>query len=104
MVILTFSLLFSCRKYTAPEVDNRATADFECSYDKKTPAPVQISFTNKSKNAYSYIWDFGDGDMSTTDQTTVFHIYSTSGYYTVILTAIGMPGDTSHKFYLVGIK
>jgi len=74
MGILGFALLLSCPKYPTPGVvGNSAEADFVCNYDKKTPAPVQISCTNKSKNANSYIWDFGDGSILTIDQTTVYH-------------------------------
>ncbi len=43
------------------------------------------SFTNLSQNASEYIWDFGDG--ATSSETSPAHYYSTTGYYTVSLTA-----------------
>lgn len=103
-MILSYLLLLGCGKETTPEVKIRAIADFVSNYDKITKAPVSITFTNKSKNAYEYIWDFGDGGKSTTDKKTVYHTYGTSGSYTVILSAIGMPGDTSYKIGIVNIK
>ena len=43
-----------------------------------------ISFTNVSTNATSYLWNFGDGDTSATQSPS--HTYVTSGSYSVILT------------------
>lgn len=51
------------------------------------PVPCTIYFTNLSKNADSYDWDFGDGTAST--ETDPAHIYTTAGTYTVALTAYG---------------
>jgi len=42
-------------------------------------------FSNQSKNADSYYWDFGDGESST--ETNPTHIYTTSGCYVVTLKA-----------------
>lgn len=42
-------------------------------------------FANNSLNAQSTLWDFGDGETSTS--TSPIHIYSTSGTYTVTLVA-----------------
>jgi len=56
-------------------------------------APVSISFTNKSMNATSYIWDFGDGSSSTL--VNPVHIYITKGLYAVKLTANGNGGTNS---------
>ncbi len=53
---------------------------------------LEVSFTNSSVNAISYIWDFGDGQYSTDINPT--HIYSSPGTYTVSLTASnGVCGD-----------
>ncbi len=46
---------------------------------------LEVSFTNNSLNSTSYLWDFGDGDTSTTIHPV--HIYQTSGIYQVNLTA-----------------
>ena len=54
-------------------------------------APLTVSFTNSSVDATSYIWDFGDGNISTAIHG--FNIYTNAGTYTVTLTASG-PGGT----------
>ena len=46
----------------------------------------QVSFSNGSSNALSYLWNFGDG-ISSTENNPV-HTYQTSGTYTVSLTAL----------------
>jgi hypothetical protein len=45
-----------------------------------------VSFTNSSMYASSYYWDFGDGNTSTDENPS--HTYSTTGIYTVVLTAM----------------
>ncbi len=46
---------------------------------------LQVTFTNKSKYATSYSWDFGDGGTSTAESPS--HSYAASGTYKVKLTA-----------------
>ncbi|MEZ5004176.1 MAG: PKD domain-containing protein [Chitinophagales bacterium] len=55
------------------------------------------SFSNTSTNATSYTWSFGDGDSSTVASPT--HVYTTSGTYTVTLTASadGCPSDEASQ-------
>lgn len=62
-----------------------ARFDFHRSCDKK----MEAEFTNKSGDATSLIWDFGDGTQLTTpgDTTKLIHVYAKTGDYTVILTA-----------------
>jgi hypothetical protein len=45
----------------------------------------EIDFWNTSSNADNYLWDFGDGDTSTTKDA--LHIYTSDGNYVVSLTA-----------------
>lgn len=45
-------------------------------------------FTNTSQYASSYLWDYGDGQTSTTTAFTHLHFYDSPGIYTVTLTAI----------------
>jgi cyclophilin family peptidyl-prolyl cis-trans isomerase len=49
-------------------------------------APVEINFTNNSKNATAYKWDFGDGSASS--EVAPKHEYKASGNYLVSLTAM----------------
>lgn len=53
--------------------------------------PLEIAFTNTSKNADSYTWQFGDGSISR--ETDPVHVFYQPGVYTVKLIANG-PGGT----------
>jgi hypothetical protein len=46
----------------------------------------KATFTNKSLNAYTFDWSFGDNTANSTDENPV-HTYATNGTYKVILTA-----------------
>ncbi|MEA4839999.1 MAG: PKD domain-containing protein [Bacteroidales bacterium] len=48
-------------------------------------APLTVNFSDDSKMANSWAWDFGDGGTSTEKNPT--HVYATVGKYTVKLTA-----------------
>ncbi|MBN2373765.1 PKD domain-containing protein [bacterium] len=63
----------------------RVNADFSADPNHGC-APLNVNFTNKSTNATSYMWLFGDGAISTEEDPN--HTYSSEGVYTVILTAI----------------
>ena len=62
-------------------------------------APLSVSFTNNSKDADEFRWDFGDGTTTTTAtmDELVTHEYTKLGKHTVTLTAIkeGEPPQTS---------
>lgn len=63
---------------------SRPIAQFESA---QTPykAQSEITFSNKSENATSYLWDFGDGNTSTDKEPK--HTYEQEGSYTVTLIA-----------------
>lgn len=48
-------------------------------------APTKVQFENQSKKADAYTWEFGDGNISM--EESPYHIYSSSGNYTVRLIA-----------------
>jgi len=48
----------------------------------------KVTFTNTSKNATTYSWNFGDNSPASTDNDPV-HIYANFGTFTVMLTATG---------------
>jgi len=67
-------------------------ADFTMDKTEATPEE-DITFTNQSEWAESYLWDFGDGSTST--ETDPIHSYASEGIFTVELVATGYNAETS---------
>jgi hypothetical protein len=61
------------------------TYDPKAQFTFTSAANNSIRFNNQSTNATAYVWDFGDGNTSTSTNPT--HSYTRSGTYTVRLTA-----------------
>ena len=80
-------------------------AGFTNSTSKTCKAPATINFTNKSSGvgALSYVWNFGDGSLSTSANPS--HTYNSSGSYTVSLIVNNTTGctDTLVKQKLITI-
>ena len=68
----------------------RANAEDSVIATTNNCAPFTIQFTNKSKDAASYFWDFGDGTTST--QVNPVHTYVLPDTYNVMLVAF--PNNT----------
>jgi len=87
LIIIAF-FLSGCSKEGEEELSVSFTMD-------KTNAEVgeTITFTNTSQYATSYEWDFGDGNSSTEENPT--HSYSSTGEFTITLTANGEEGSRS---------
>ena len=71
---------------------NTVDASFTATPDNGT-APLIVDFNNSSSNGIVYSWDYGNGDVGTTNnlastQTT----FNTEGTYTVTLTATSQAG------------
>ena len=45
-------------------------------------SPIQVSFTNNNSGMASYLWDFGNGNMSNAENPTP-QIYNSPGAYVV---------------------
>ena len=56
-------------------------------------APCTVQFENNSKEASSYLWDFGDG--TTSSEPNPSKTYTVSGTYKVTLTAYGESGHAT---------
>lgn len=54
---------------------------------------LTVTFSNVSKDADTYAWEFGDGQVS--DQKDPVHTYAAAGTYTVKLTAKNAGGENS---------
>jgi PKD repeat protein len=65
--------------------DNPVTADFTANISESCVSPMTVQFTNNSQNAVSYLWNFGDGTTSTSQNPS--HIYNSLGSFTVSLIA-----------------
>ncbi len=68
------------------EIKSPPLASFEASTYLLT-----TTFTNTSRNAETYVWDFGDGVTTTVEHPQ--HVYADAGVYTVALQAIGDCGS-----------
>ncbi|MCL2510980.1 MAG: PKD domain-containing protein [Bacteroidales bacterium] len=66
---------------------SQTSADFKASETVFCSTPATVSFINKSMNAITYLWDFGDGTTST--EKNPVHTYTQEGYYTVTLSVDG---------------
>ncbi len=104
-IIASLLLLVSCGGgYNPPDTpggDNNkpgsgteTTKKPEAYFIYETYHPLSVYFQNKSVNATSYKWDFGDGNTSTEKAPT--HKYKSKGVYKVTLTA--ERGSEKHKY------
>ena len=60
--------------------------------------PLTATFINNSQNGSSYIWNFGDGnDSTTTSNANMVYTYNTPGVYSVKLKVSGPGGADSLK-------
>lgn len=87
-IIVFFTLLFSSCK----NEQIVPTANFSL-VSKNSVPPCEVTFTNTSINATSYLWEFGDGLQSTSKNP--IHTYTKGGEYKVILNATNSVGSNS---------
>lgn len=52
--------------------------------------PLEVNFSNLSLSGAQWSWNFGDGSVSNLENPT--HVYSTAGFYDVILEVTAFPG------------
>ena len=79
-------------RITIPPIANVPVASFGTDplFNSKFTTPLPIVFKNNSKDADSYLWDFGDGSIST--EANPKHTYIKSGKFKVKLTAYADEG------------
>ena len=88
MLVVAFGLfLTSCQK--TPEACFEATST-------EAVAGRFITFLNCSRDADTYLWEFGDGTTSSTKTPT--KTYTQNGIYTVRLTAYSKNGNKKDEF------
>ncbi|WP_317127697.1 PKD domain-containing protein [Marinoscillum furvescens] len=101
MSILVLALMASCEtgEDAEPEQEDPiASFQFEVSTDNF----LEVTFSNFSKNATSYAWDFGDGNTS--EEESPVHTFETVGTYEVTLTASNEAGVSATKTNTVAIS
>lgn len=76
-------------------LDAQLVANFDQTPDSDC-VPALATFTNKSKNATNFVWDFGDGAGS--GDTNPIHTYNKAGLYSVKLIAFDKNGCRDIKY------
>ncbi len=71
-----------------PDSAGAVTADFGIA----SKTGLTVTFVNLSSGADSYLWEFGDGTVSTASAPT--HTYAAAGTYKVRLTAESNEGSS----------
>ncbi len=93
LVVCFVGLLAACaEKSTPPQPKPFALFSFAYSKPDKLP-PVEVTFTNRSLNADTYSWNFGDGSATSTEANPKY-TYTKSGTFKVTLVATGKGGST----------
>ncbi len=99
---LTTRNIYNCSRFSGQSVIvfPEVTADFTSEDDIDAGCtPLTVSFLNQSQLANQYIWTFGDGSSSTTENPT--HMFVSPGhqetYYDVELEAISQYGCTDYE-------
>lgn len=97
--VLSAFTMVSCKDDEVAPAAN-PVASFQ--YLVSTTNFLEVTFTNFSKDAASYAWDFGDGGSST--ETNPTHAYTVAGNYTVVLTAKNSANTTATYSQVIEIK
>lgn len=89
-------LLGACRKDEPTISGSASEAEFTYAVTRvpggdTLPYVSRVTFTNTSKDAFSYLWDFGDN--GTSSLANPVHNYRTASVYTVSLTSVGSGGN-----------
>lgn len=71
----------------------KRSVDFEATKTSSCIYPFTVDFRNLSDAFASFVWDFGDGDTSTSYDAT--HVYSSTGVFDVKLVAQSVCGNDS---------
>lgn len=90
LAVTLSSAVFGCKDKGFPVPEASTQADFSYVATKEEYPPAQFGYrfkvelTNKSLNATSYLWDFGNGETSNEENPVAY--YYTSGQFTITLT------------------
>ena len=94
LISLGLSSCSSDNNEVPTKTSETAVANFKVATKDGTVNEQQtFTFENDSKNAVSYLWDFGDG--VTSKEKVPNYAYPSCGYYTVKLTVTDANGKTN---------
>ncbi|MFY0591196.1 PKD domain-containing protein [Roseivirga sp.] len=91
LILTLIALVFSCKDDEAPAVIPTTLFTQDRDFIESNE---DITFSNNSTDAVSYSWNFGDNSALSTDENPV-HTYTSTGDFTVTLTATSETGDQS---------
>jgi len=100
--MLVFAALMTGVAACGPE--DEATPDIRVGFSFAPTSPVageEVTFTNASDGGSTYLWDFGDGSATSTEENPV-HIYEAEGTYTVVLVIDGVETLVARNDVTVG--
>lgn len=93
--LLSLSLLFSCNDETSKEEEIIITPSPIAAFTETVDVNdyKTYMFTDRSTNASTYAWDFGEGNVSTEEEPT--HTFAQAGSYDVVLTVSNGSSNTT---------
>ena len=92
------ALQISCSTTEKPTINPVPLAVFEMN-KQSCVGSCEVTFTNKSKDAETFVWDFGDNTTSTEKDTK--HTFRSPGEYKVVLKATGKGGTVETSQLMV---
>jgi len=98
MVILAGAFVYSCTEKDPFPLPGASFEVYTLSPEKHLP----VRFENRSTNAISYLWDFGDGSATSTEIVPQ-HTYNKAGDFIVSLTAYSEDDQMSTETRVVKI-
>ncbi len=89
-------MLGACKKDDPSLKGSASEADFAFTVQRMPggdtlPYVSRVTFSNNTKDAFSYLWDFGDN--TTSSEASPIHTYNVANIYTVSLTSVGAGGN-----------
>lgn len=93
--LFTYILLTSIAIACHVETPQRPVSRFTFTPGDGCKAPCTVTFTSESENAETIQWDFGDGTLLETRDSSVTHVFATAKSYQVKLIVKGVDGGSS---------
>ena len=99
ILVVSLGIITSCTKDEAEPL--APVASFQ--YVVNDTNGLQVTFTNYSRNASTYSWDFGDNIGTSTEESPTY-TYADGGNYNATLTASSEVGSKAHTKEITAIN